>query len=140
MVPTYTNSFILTLSGRVKPKWWREFTKEWRNLSDAKCNEDYYLNEKVWLCGCPSFRVSRFFSCNHIVKRSTLGSYQDLVRSRMPPFISWKTNVYSRFPLLGTELVSAQETVVPCVKGLRTSREFSTGSFAFSCSYCVKSS
>ena len=70
LIPHHQQQFNKYQQGREIVSWRKEFKKEWISLSKRKINETYVTNIRIWICSCPSFLLSRFFICKHLVHQS----------------------------------------------------------------------
>ncbi len=86
LIPKFENDYELLSSGLKKPYWFEDFGKEWRMLSERSSNRSYSTDFLNWKCTCPSFLMSRFVVCRHLISGSAVPSCRDLVRSRHSPF------------------------------------------------------
>lgn len=76
LAPTYYRKldFLLTETGRYRELscWRKGFKKIWQKLEKTPItiplNDAYKTNVQKWICTCPSFAVSRFLVCKHLIQ------------------------------------------------------------------------
>lgn len=76
LAPSYYRKLnrLLTDTGRYRelPSWRKEFKRTWRKLERTPItlpqNDAYKPNVIKWVCTCPSFAISRFLVCKHLVQ------------------------------------------------------------------------
>jgi hypothetical protein len=97
LAPTYYRKLdqLLTKTGRYRELscWRKGFKKEWRKLEKRPItlpfNDTYRPNTEKWICTCPSFVVSCFLICKHIIQlmhRVPLIFFLEAKRYRTAPF------------------------------------------------------
>lgn len=85
---------LLTETGRYRElsSWHKEFKKVWRKLEKKAMtlplNDAYKPNTEKWICTCPSFIVSRFLICKHIIQ----------CMHRVPPIFFLEAERYRTVP------------------------------------------
>ena len=97
LAPRYYRKLDLLLreTGRYRElsSWRKEFKKVWRKLEKTPItvplNDAYRPDVKRWICTCPSFVVSRFLACKHLIQgmhRVPPTFFLEADRYREPPF------------------------------------------------------
>jgi len=97
LAPTYYRKLdqLLRETGRYRElsSWRKGFKKTWRKLEKTYIaillNDAYRPDVKRWICTCPSFVVSRFLVCKHLVqgmRRVPSTFFLEADRYREPPF------------------------------------------------------
>ena len=97
LAPTYYRKLnqLLRETGRYRElsSWRKGFKKTWRKLEKTPItiplNDAYRPNVEKWICTCPSFVVSRFLACKHLVQgicRVPPTFFLEANRYREPPF------------------------------------------------------
>ena len=77
LAPTYYRKLdrLLTETARYRElsSWRKGFKKIWRKLEKTPItlplNDAYKPNVEKWICTCPSFVISRFLICKHLIQR-----------------------------------------------------------------------
>ena len=94
----------LLLTGRKKPTWWHDFTKEWAHASIHDAQNSYVTNAGTWTCSCPAYLRSRFLLCKHLIAGTACPAYRAVIRNRHPPFLQIRTDPDRHIPQIGGEL------------------------------------
>jgi hypothetical protein len=96
LIPHHQQQFNKYQQGREIVSWRKEFKREWVSLSKKNINGVYLTNIETWTCSCPSFLLSRFFICKHLVHQSQFRIdsqfFRHVQRQGYYPFLTFNTN------------------------------------------------
>ena len=104
LIPKVEADYSLLIRGLKKPRWWRDFTKEWMQAKSRPIEGNYSTNAGTWTCSCPAYRRSRFCFCKHLIANMECPAYRELVRNRHPPFLQFRVDPDRHVPDMGGEL------------------------------------
>jgi len=112
LAPTYYQKLdqLLKETARYRElsSWRKGFKKAWRKLEKTPItlplNDAYKPEVAKWICTCPSFVVSRFLLCKHLVqgmRRVPPIFFLEAERHRQPPF--WRHGMLKALDANGVE-------------------------------------
>ena len=72
-------------------------------LKGRSINRSYITDVEKWICNCPSFLLSRFFLCKHLIQRSQFEItpkffYHQIQRQGKYPFLVLQGNITNITP------------------------------------------
>ena len=108
LMPKVESDFTLLLRGLRKPKWWKDFTKEWIAAKCRSAGGTYKTNAGTWTCSCPAYLRSRFLFCKHLIAGAECPAYRALVRNRHPPFLQFRVDPGRLVPDMGHHLQDSE--------------------------------
>ena len=104
LMPKIQADYTLLLRALKKPRWWKDFVREWDQAKRRPIEGSYRTNAGTWTCSCPYYLRSRFLFCKHLMSNMDCPSYRELVRNRHPPFLQFRTDPERHVPDMGQEL------------------------------------
>ncbi|KAI5452823.1 hypothetical protein NCC49_006363 [Naganishia albida] len=94
----YIGVFGTGADGKHKSSWRKTFKAEYGIAEKAKLttpSQQYFTDQELGVCGCPSFLLSRFLLCKHLYRgrRRTPHWYHTVRRFRQAPF--WREPMHT---------------------------------------------
>ena len=90
LIPRFIQDLERYGTGTKTPSWWTFFMSEWRKCLEAPIRGQYLTLNHQWYCSCQAYCKSRFVLCKHLVDGQRPPEYRSVIRSRFPPFLSFK--------------------------------------------------
>src|SRR5205823_8404970 len=99
LIPHHQQQFNKYQRKRELVSWRKEFKSTWVALLKKKVEKNYLTNTKTWTCSCPSFLLSCFFICKHLIHQfqSNTNSqfFRCVQRQGQYPFLIFNVNTLS---------------------------------------------
>ncbi len=109
LVQKYTRDYKQLVNCRKKDSWWKEFVKRWKELAVEPTQNTYETSLEQWWCTCLAFRCDLFLLCKHLCKLRSMPTYREIIRSRIPPFYTFRHEIGRQIPLLDGLVITNRE-------------------------------
>lgn len=101
LLPKYYGMFDLIRDGKIVPAWFKAMRKEWnKKKGRGYSDRSYHTEIDRWICTCPSYYMSKFLICKHLIAGQELPFARELTRNSSPPFWEFKKEEGRMHPLV----------------------------------------